>query len=291
MNEASLWRLEVAQYVALIITRNPKVAAVMLGGSASRGNADTYSDIEIGVFWNEPPTEADRLAPIEPAGGVFWELDPYDEQDLHWMEEWGLGGIKLDMRNMTLGGIERIIHDVKSGDTSEFRQMTLSAIQYGLPLANEGTIEHLKAQITPYPNALAQAMVQQNLEADQWCWWAELVAQRGDLTLAYSTFSGILEQMLRVLMGLNGIYHPGFKWMHRLIAEMTISPQYMDKRIQQAFAFEPLAAVPILRDLMLETYDLVDAHMPEIETKPARAALIKLRPQFVHKPPEIARVK
>lgn len=46
--------------------------------------------------------------------------------------------------------------------------------------------------------------------------------------------------------------------------------------------------VGILRDLMLETYILVDAHMPEIETKTARAAFTKLRPQFLHKPPEIA---
>jgi predicted nucleotidyltransferase len=82
MNEASQWRLEVAHYAAPIIARNPKVKAIVLGGSVSRGNADSYSDIEINVIWAEPPTEADRLAPIEPAGGVFWELDPYDPAEL-----------------------------------------------------------------------------------------------------------------------------------------------------------------------------------------------------------------
>ena len=87
MNEASQWRLEVARFVAPIIARNPHVTAVMLGGSASRGHADSYSDIEIGVFWSQPPTEEDRMSPIEPAGGVFWELDPYDPVEGHWMEE------------------------------------------------------------------------------------------------------------------------------------------------------------------------------------------------------------
>src|SRR5215475_13806234 len=100
MNAASQWRFEVARSVAPIIARNPKVQAIMLGGSASRGNADSYSDIEIGVFWSEAPTEADRLAPIEPCGGEFWELDSYNAEDDVWMEQWGLGGVKMDMRNL-----------------------------------------------------------------------------------------------------------------------------------------------------------------------------------------------
>src|SRR6476620_4576941 len=48
MNAASQWRLEIARYVAPIISRNAKVQAIALTGSASRGNADSYSDIEIG---------------------------------------------------------------------------------------------------------------------------------------------------------------------------------------------------------------------------------------------------
>jgi hypothetical protein len=121
MNEASQWRLEVARFVAPIIARNPHVAAVMLGGSASRSHADSYSDIEI---------------------GVFWELDPNDPVEAHWMEEWGLGGVKMDMRNLTVDGVERMMNDVlEQADTTDFKQFALSAIQYGIPLYNHALIQ------------------------------------------------------------------------------------------------------------------------------------------------------
>jgi hypothetical protein len=284
MNEASQWRLEVARFVATIIACNSKVQAIMLGGSASRGNADRYSDIEIGVFWSEDPTEADRMAPILPAGGVFWELDPYDERDFTWMEEWGLGGVKMDMRNLTLNGLQRIINAVREGDTGEFRQTALSAIQHGIPLFNEPLIQQWKARISEYPVRLGEAMVRENLELDEWCWWAELLAQRGDLSMAYSAFSYAAQNTLAILLGLNRIYHPGFKWVNRMIAEMTIKPQDLGARIERVFACAPIDAVPLLRDLRLETYDLIDAHMPQIETQAARTAFVKLRPQFPKMP-------
>ncbi len=32
----------------------------------------------------KPPTDEERVASIAPAGGVFWELDNYDEEDDIW---------------------------------------------------------------------------------------------------------------------------------------------------------------------------------------------------------------
>ena len=50
-NQASQWRAALARQVAPFIAANPDVQAIMLAGSTSRGNADRYSDVEIGVFW------------------------------------------------------------------------------------------------------------------------------------------------------------------------------------------------------------------------------------------------
>jgi hypothetical protein len=285
MNETSRWRLEVARYVADIVAKHPGVAAVMLGGSASRGNADAYSDIEIGVFWSEPPTEADRMAPIEPAGGVFWELDPFDPRDSSWMEEWGLGGVKMDMRNLTVNGVETILQDVlENSDTGRLKQVLLSAIQYGIPLVNEPLVNVWKEKIAVYPRSLAEAAIREYLHLDEWCWWVELLASRGDITLVYSAFSECSHQILFMLMGLNRIYNPGFKWLNRLIDEMTIKPEHLNERISAAFRAEPMTGLAILRDLMLETYHLVDTHMPEIDTTEARNRFLRLRPQFAEMP-------
>ena len=53
---ASLARRDVAARVVRPYAANPKVAAVVLGGSAAHGHADRFSDVEIGVFWREPPS-------------------------------------------------------------------------------------------------------------------------------------------------------------------------------------------------------------------------------------------
>jgi predicted nucleotidyltransferase len=64
MNSASQWRQEFARRIAPAYAANPNVAAIVLGGSSARGHADRYSDIEIGIFWHQPPTEAERQAAV-----------------------------------------------------------------------------------------------------------------------------------------------------------------------------------------------------------------------------------
>ena len=126
--------------------------------------------------------------------------------------------------------------------------------------------------------------MREHLQLDAWCWWVEMLAKRGDLPLVYSALSVAVENLLGMLMGLNRVYYPGLKWMRRLIGDMTIKPEHFGERIQQVFQAEPLAAMAILRDLMVETYDLIDAQMPEVETTDARLAFLRQRPQVVAMP-------
>jgi predicted nucleotidyltransferase len=62
MNQDSQWRLALAERIAAAYIENPKAAVVMIAGSVGRGVADRYSDIEIDVYYTEPPTEAERIA-------------------------------------------------------------------------------------------------------------------------------------------------------------------------------------------------------------------------------------
>jgi len=286
MNDASRWRLALAQKVAPIIATNPNVQAIMLAGSTSRGCADRYSDIEIAVFWSSPPSDEDRMAPIEPAGGVFWELDPYDEEHATWMEEWGIGGLKIDMRNRTIEGMERILSDViDQYDTSSFKQEAISAVQYAVPLYKAPLIERWKEKLAHYPIELGRAMVRKNLLFYEWCWWMETLLFRGDVPLFYNELSEATFQALRMLIGLNGIYHPGNKWMDRLIDEMRIVPANLAARIKAVFHMETRLAVEEIKNLILEVYNLVDTHMAEVSTTEARRLLVRQRAQF-EQPPE-----
>jgi hypothetical protein len=284
LNDASRWRLAIARKVAPIFAANPRVRAVMCAGSTSRGCADAYSDIEINVVWESPPTDDERMAPIALAEGVFWELDPYDEERDTWMEEWGFGNLKMDMRNRTVAGMERILADVLDrSDSSLFKQEALSAVQHAIPLSNAPLIEGWQARLDPYPEQLGHAMVRAHLYLYEWGWWLEQVVSRGDWPLVYNALSEATLESLAMLVGLNGIYHPGNKWMRRLIGELRIAPPELAKRIDHIFrigATEPLEAGHELCALVLEVYDLIDAHMSIVDTGDARERFLRDRGRF-----------
>jgi len=285
MNESSQWRLKIAQQVAPIIAANARVQAIMLAGSTSRGRADRYSDIEIGVFWSGPPSDEERMAHIEPAGGVFWELDPYNPEDKIWMEEWGLGGLKMDVRNLIVEDMEGILTDVVDHyDTSEFKQATISAVQYAIPLYNALLLEQWKTKLASYPEELGRAMVAEHLLLYEWCWWVEQLTWREDWPLVYSSLSEASLQVLAILIGLNHIYHPGFKWLNHLIGEMQIAPLDLPSRVKSIFFVEPLTAIQETRKLVLEVYDLVDKHMPTVDTQEVRKLFLRQR-QLFEQPP------
>ena len=285
MNEASQWRYALARRVTPFIAVNSDVQAIMLAGSTSRGNADRYSDVEIGVFWSRPPTDEERIAPIKPSGGEFWELDEYNDVDEIWMGEWGMFGVKMDVRNLAVEKIERIIVDVvEHYDTDPFKHATLSALQYAIPLHNAPLLESWQARIMPYPDELARAVVEHYLDLTEWPWYVETLIARDDIPLLYQSFSEAVWEILGMLIGLNHLYHPGNKWMDRLISELTIAPPDLSKRIKGAFRCEPLGGLLKLKMLILEVYALVEQHMPDVDVQTARQRFLRWREPFDEQP-------
>ena len=84
MSLGSEWRKELAWRIAPFYASNPHVDAVLLGGSTASGRADRYSDIEIGVFWNHPPSDEERRSAIIQVGGQVQRLYPYDPVEEVW---------------------------------------------------------------------------------------------------------------------------------------------------------------------------------------------------------------
>ncbi|GHO82329.1 hypothetical protein [Dictyobacter formicarum] len=112
MNEASRWRYDLAQKMAPFYSENSKALLVEIGGSVARGWADRYSDIELGVFWIEAPTEEERRTIIERAGGVLKEMWPYHPEKQTWSELYSIDGVDFDVSHMTIERMERLLIDV-----------------------------------------------------------------------------------------------------------------------------------------------------------------------------------
>jgi hypothetical protein len=77
-NAHAVWRLAEAARAAGAYTGNGRVAALTAAGSVGSGLADRFSDLELDCYWHEPPSDQDRMAPIERLGGrveAFYEYE------------------------------------------------------------------------------------------------------------------------------------------------------------------------------------------------------------------------
>jgi hypothetical protein len=281
MNAASKWRLPLAQKVAAAYAANPKVAAAIVGGSTCRGHADRYSDIEVGVFWHEPPTDDDRRAAAEAAvaaaslGGEVHYLYPYDPAEEVWEDTLFLGrlapdlpgtGVLVEIPHYTVEFMERVLDDVLvRHDPSNLKQNLLAVLAPAIPVHGEALIEAWRSRTAVYPRELALAVVRKYAQIE-FLWTTEKFLERGNnLMLVYDVLVGISKQLIHVLFALNRTYYSGFKWIDLQISSMKIIPPDFIKRLQAVFASEPLAGAEELRTLVEETYSLIEKEMPEID--------------------------
>lgn len=138
---ASVTRRLLAERIAPAYAVNSKVAAVILGGSAARGHADRYSDMEVGVFWHEPPTETDRRGCIERAGGDLHHLYAYEAAWGAWHDDWKIGrnsqgepstGVSVDMPNFLVDTVGQTLDALLNQHNPDLlKQILVSGLQTG----------------------------------------------------------------------------------------------------------------------------------------------------------------
>jgi hypothetical protein len=292
MNEASRWRHALAQQLAPHYSANPKVTAVSLGGSASQGYADRFSDIDLTVFWTVPPTEKERREIIKRARGRRGHLLPYNEEESCWPEQFEVEEVAIDVRHMTVEAIERILVDVlERTDPSLAKQQHLATLLSALPLSDPAVLTHWQQQAMVYPQELSVATVGAHLRFRP-AWEQEVLAERNDLLVLYESFCTIEQHILLVLMGLNRLYYPGFRWIDRLMGQMHITPPNLSPRFKQVFgitSIDPLAGVYQLHELIEEAFVLVETHLAAVDTRQARARFHERRKHWEHAPDGLSR--
>ena len=101
MNEASRWRIDLANELAVHYSAHPQVRMVCLGGSSSKGISDAYSDLDIIVYWNELDEDWIREEPLKAAIGLdrtcLLSMAPGT-----FIESYHIGGLKIDFGHVTM---------------------------------------------------------------------------------------------------------------------------------------------------------------------------------------------
>jgi len=275
MNPASQWRFDLAQKIAYLYAQNPHVAAVMMGGSTARGHADRFSDVELGIFWHQPPTEANRAVVVEQSGADLIRLYPFIESEQVWCDDFMIGrtdpdrpksGLLVEVAHHTVVFMEATLNSVlETHNPDELKQNLIAGIVDGIPLAGHDFLSTWKQQAAAYPRELALAVVKRHAQIDHFWRW-KMWLERGDnRMMLYQSFSQIQLKLLYILLGINRQYYYGFKWIDVVIARLEVQPENFAERMKRIYHLEPEVGVKVLTELVEETYNLIESHLPEID--------------------------
>lgn len=275
MNQASQYLLALAKQKIQTYIANPQARAAMITGSTAKGQADFYSDVEMFIYYEHlPPKEEFQLARQQNQGSQpYRTIDDYNNG---WFGEfYYIDGVEFQIGNTTIAFWEQDMAMVlQKLDTSPL-QKALSGMLECIPLYGEKLISQWKKQVADYPDALAQAMVEKYLNfVPIWALQEQLAAR--DTTLFQDQIRLEAGQnILGVLAGLNRLYYTTFQFkrMRQFIQQMNIAPQNLYERLENLYHQEPLSTASQLKELVTETVELVELHMPQIDTSKVRRSL------------------
>lgn len=255
---------------------NPKTRAVMVTGSLAEGLCDEYSDCDVMFYYDELPTEAElaRSRQQNPGAELVEILGNPTEGAVG--ETLCIDGVECQFAHATIAQWEREIASIlEAFDITSPIMKGMSGTLSGIPLYGEPLIQQWKTRIADYPDGLAQKMVEHYLTFVPLWGMQEKLARR-DTTLWYhQILVESAQNILGVLSGLNRLYFSifQFKRMGRFVEQMAIAPADLSARLEGLFHREPPIAARELEDLVRETTELVDIHMPQVDTSLAKRKL------------------
>jgi len=233
--------------------------------------ADDHSDLELDVYWAQPPDEDERVAAVE---GVGWERVYSVVDENEWADGYLIDGVKLD----TSGFLTSTIDDhldaaLHRGDIDPENQVRITALLDGRALHGVPIIDAWRTRCSDYPETLARAMVESGLDLRP-RERLEMLAARDDVLVLHRDIVDNVQGILDALFGLNGVYtpHPFHKWLNWEGTLLAVVPTDLVRRVRRLLVAPPHVAVEELCALTDETFDLAQRLLPGPTVTRARAS-------------------
>ncbi|MEM8614330.1 MAG: hypothetical protein AAGF93_20100 [Cyanobacteria bacterium P01_H01_bin.105] len=276
MNNRTQYLLELAKRNVKAYIANPKTKAAMVAGSVAEGLCDEYSDCDMSIYYDELPSEEElQLARQQNQGSErLWILG--DRKEGGFAESYLVNGVECQFGHVTIAQWEKDISNILEGhDIQSPLVKAMSGTLVGIPLYGDTLIQRWKAKVANYPDELAQKMVEHYLKFFAIWGMQEKFAKRDTTLWYYQILVESAQNLLGVLSGLNRLYYSTFQFkrMSRFIEQMEIAPENLAARLERLFQQEPPVAVNQLEALVRETVELVEIHLPQVETSSAKRRL------------------
>jgi len=284
------WRLGLARDVAAWYASRPGVSFIILGGSVARGETDPWSDLDILVYWDAPDPAWLETPPLEAAGARRFTWRTTIPREL-WLEQYFIGAQKIDVAHCAVSWWDGLVREVvEKADPTDWKQGTIGGFLEATPLHGDAEYRRWHERITKHPDALAKHMVESSLLFyPPWVIEKQGLA-RGDRYAFHDVLMEAIRNLLGVWAGLSRVYFSKekLKRIGRVAERLPVGPREAGARLEALFTL-PHEQVPgALGTLIAETFDLVDAHRPDVDTARARR-LFAMRLEGCSERPEFPR--
>lgn len=264
--------------MAVAYAENSKVRVVIVAGSTGRGTADAYSDLEIDIYYDEPPTEEDRVAAVERCGAKLLSLD-HDE--IEWEEQMSFDGFPAATSTFLVSTMERFISEVVDDCNPDVEaQMRLYSVQHAVPVVGSELAEQWRQRVANYPDGLVHAMLDGTLGFWRLFRNVDMIVARDDLIALTDGIVDVQKRLLRALFALNRVYLPipePIKRLDEVVDELQIKPDRLAARLRGMLRAQGEDAVSQLESLIEEVLDLVGENCKDFDVDSCRDELVRVR--------------
>jgi predicted nucleotidyltransferase len=257
-----------ARRIVDLVARRVPLRAALLAGSAGRGDADHYSDIDLLLYVDAIPPANVCQEPCEVLGGIR-RAQQRERSDDVLKDEFELQGIRVEIAFATVRWMDARLDDLLDRliDFDTPSQKVLMGLLEGLPLHGAELLGRWKTRAAAFPEPLRKAMVERYWKFFP-LWYAGPALEKRDAALW--RLDALLEatfNLLGVLAALNRMYFTRFQFKHlrRYVSQMSVSPPRLAERVESLFRLDPGRATVELESLIEETAVLVRTEMPDLE--------------------------
>ena len=245
---------DVALHVAERLRTLSGVAAVVLGGSVARGDADARSDVDLGLYYDPA-----RPFAIPALRGVARELDDRHQADLvtdfggwgPWINGGGwlvIGGTRVDWLYRDLTKVGGVIADCLDGRYASYYQpghphafhthMYMGEVHHGRVLVDrQGGFATLQTRTVPYPPRLRETVTQRNVWEAQFALEnAAKAAERGDTFYVSGCLFRSAACVVQAVFAVNGRYFLNEKRSLAIAAGLRLRPERLADTITDVLA-------------------------------------------------------
>lgn len=280
-SDASTVLRELARRVTSAAAGLTALEAALLTGSAARGDADRYSDLDLILYVRELPDEALPARLCAAVGGA--NLVPIGERGEDEQAcQFELAGVAVQVALSTVAHQDELLEQllVRLENVYSPLQKVLSGLAEGMPLLGEELVERWKQRVAAYPEALRRATVEHYWRVFPLWWYRDALSGRDAELWRFELLLEAAQNLLGVLAGLNRVYYTPFelKRLRALCRRLGRAPEDLPERLESLFRLRADEAAAELGRLVVEVRSLVLAELPEAQLPLRRAPGERLRP-------------